>query len=201
MQQQIKNLLKRIKLNENTISTILGGIVVVVIGLLVFNYFKSINQGQISKEGAQEQVTPVPGEPKIVEEEGKKVPQGLPVTYTVQEGDHLWKIAEDYYSSGYNWVDIARENNLERPNQLAVGQKLTLPKAEVKQPTITADGKAAPTIEGDTYTVQKGDHLWEIAIRAYGDGYRWTSIYQANKDLIGPNPGLIKPEQTLSIPR
>lgn len=205
MQQKIKNLLKKIKLNENTISTILGGIVVVVIGLLVFNYFKTIDRGQITDQAAQEQTTPIPGQPKIVEEEGKKVPQGLPTTYTVSEGDHLWKIAEDYYNSGYNWVDIARVNDLNNPSQLAVGQELIIPKTEVMQPTVAmdkADQKMeAPSIEGDTYTVQEGDNLWEIAVRAYADGYQWTKIYQANKELIGQTPGIIEPGWTLSIPR
>lgn len=202
MQQQIKNFLKKLKLNENTISTILGGIVVTVIGLLVFNYFKSINKGQITDQAAQEQTAPVPGQPKIVEEEGKKIPQGLPTTYTVKKGDHLWQIAENYYNSGYNWVDIANQNNLDNPGLLAVGQELTLPKVEVKQATVQATAPdQVNTIEGSTYTVSKGDHLWSIAVRAYGDGYQWTKIYQANQDLIGPNPGLIEIDQVLDIPR
>ena len=205
MQQKIKNLLKKIKLNENTISTILGGIVVVVIGLLVFNYFQSIDKGKITDQAAQEQTTPIPGQPKIVEEEGKKVPQGLPTTYEVKEGDHLWKIAEDYYNSGYNWVDIAKVNDLNNPSQLAVGQELIIPKTEVKEPTVAMDKVNqeidGPSIEGETYTVKEGDNLWEISVRAYGDGYQWTQIYQANKEIIGPNPGIIEPGWILSIPR
>ena len=34
------------------------------------------------------------------------------------------------------------------------------------------------------YTVQSGDCLWNIAKAAYGDGSKWTVIYEANKSTI-----------------
>lgn len=37
------------------------------------------------------------------------------------------------------------------------------------------------TAIGDqTYTVERGDTLWEIAVKFYGDGARWHTIYDAN---------------------
>jgi len=204
MDSRLKNTLKTLKLNEDTISTLLGAIVVVVIGLLVFNYFRSLNpQGQITNQAALEdngQTTP--GQVKLVEEEGgQMVPEGLPTTYTVKQGDHLWSIAESFYNSGYNWTDIASVNHLDNPSQIEVGQELTIPKVAVKVATVSQQQTTDTTIEGDTYTVIKGDHLWDIALRAYGDGFRWTDIYQANQDLIGPNPGLIEVDMNLVIPR
>lgn len=199
MDNQLKAILKTLKLNEDTISTVLGGIVVVVIGLLVFNYFRSINpQGEITQQAASEEATP--GAVKLVEENGETVPQGLPTTYTVKAGDDLWSIAESYYNSGYNWLDVAQANQLEDPNLIEAGQSLIIPKVAVKQPTIITTESVA-TIDTDTYTVEKGDHLWEISVRAYGDGFRWAEIYTANKDIIGSNPSIIEVGQLLTLPR
>jgi peptidoglycan/xylan/chitin deacetylase (PgdA/CDA1 family) len=43
---------------------------------------------------------------------------------------------------------------------------------------------------GRTYTVQPGDDLSKIAEKFYGDGTEqsWRKIYEANKQLIGPDP-------------
>lgn len=50
-----------------------------------------------------------------------------------------------------------------------------------------------------TYTVKAGDSLWKIAVYVYGDGARWTELYNKNKNVIGPNPNLIRPGQVLTI--
>jgi nucleoid-associated protein YgaU len=50
-----------------------------------------------------------------------------------------------------------------------------------------------------TYTVQKGDSLWKIAERHYGDGSQWRRIYEANRDQI-KDPDLIHPGQIFAIP-
>lgn len=57
----------------------------------------------------------------------------------------------------------------------------------------------APAQAG-TYTVVKGDCLWNIAKRFYGNGSMYTIIYNANKGVIGGNPNLIYPGQVLTIP-
>ena len=51
----------------------------------------------------------------------------------------------------------------------------------------------------NTYTVKKGDNLWNIAKKHYGKGSQYTKIYNANKDKI-KNPNLIYPGQVLVIP-
>ncbi|MGG3801796.1 LysM peptidoglycan-binding domain-containing protein [Metabacillus fastidiosus] len=35
-----------------------------------------------------------------------------------------------------------------------------------------------------TYTVKKGDTLWALARKYYGDGSKWNKIWEANKDAI-----------------
>ncbi|MCB9960196.1 MAG: LysM peptidoglycan-binding domain-containing protein [Rhodospirillaceae bacterium] len=47
--------------------------------------------------------------------------------------------------------------------------------------------------------VQPGDYLWEIARQTYGTGFRYTVIYQANRDRIR-NPDLIYPGQVFVLP-
>lgn len=49
------------------------------------------------------------------------------------------------------------------------------------------------------YTVKKGDCLWNIAKKFYGNGSKYGMIYNANKDKI-KNPNLIYPGQVLLIP-
>ncbi len=179
----IKKILKAIKLNEETISTMLGVVVVILAVVLVFNYFK--NKG---KEG---EITPA-GQTQIEEQQKEEVKVGI---YTVKKGQSLWAIAEEVYGSGFNWTDIAKANNIKNPNLIEEGQELKLPQVEKKTATVV---KPEEKIEKDTYTVVRGDNLWKIAVRAYGDGYKWVDIARANKLA---NPNLIHAGNVLVIPR
>lgn len=72
------------------------------------------------------------------------------------------------------------------------------PKATVEK-TRDDDTSPAPATT-QTYTVLRGDCLWRIAKKFYGNGAKYTIIYEANKDVIGGNPNLIYPGQVLIIP-
>ncbi|MEM6616252.1 MAG: LysM peptidoglycan-binding domain-containing protein [Pseudomonadota bacterium] len=52
----------------------------------------------------------------------------------------------------------------------------------------------------DRLIVRKGDNLWTIARQIYGEGLRFTTIYQANANQIG-DPDLIYPGQVFAIPK
>jgi len=54
--------------------------------------------------------------------------------------------------------------------------------------------------EGGKVVVQPGNSLWRIARRSYGEGIRYTVIYEANKDQIR-DPDLIYPGQVFAVPK
>ena len=74
------------------------------------------------------------------------------------------------------------------------GTKPTVVTQEVR----AAENSPAPS-SNQTYTVQKGDCLWNIAKKFYGNGSKYTIIYNANKDKI-KSPNLIYAGQVLTIP-
>jgi len=191
---KLKKILKKIRSWERPISTVLGVAVVVVAGILIFNFFKS-QEGSLKEEL-------VISEPEIIEGGQLEKIGKLPVIHTVNTGESLWLIAEKYYGSGYNWVDIAKENELSRPDYVTVGEKLVIPAVSVRQPQKESGKLASGNKIADVskYTVVKGDNLWEIAVAVYGDGYQWVKIYQANYEKIGSNPGLIFAGTALSLP-
>lgn len=157
---------------------VLGALVIVIIGILIVNYFK--DKGS-TLTGVQTQS------------------QTNTKQHEVVKGETLWSIAEDYYGSGYNWVDIKSANDL-KTETIEVGQNLTMPDVSAKKPTVTKATTVvtAQTISGDTYTVTRGDNLWNIAVRAYGDGYKWVSIAKANSL---KNPNVIHTGNVLTLPR
>jgi hypothetical protein len=61
------------------------------------------------------------------------------------------------------------------------------PKSEAQQ------DKCALTV------VKKGDSLWEIARRCYGDGSKYTRIHETNRPMIR-DPNLIFPDQKFAVP-
>ncbi|WP_157139627.1 LysM peptidoglycan-binding domain-containing protein [Roseibium aggregatum] len=54
--------------------------------------------------------------------------------------------------------------------------------------------KALPVV-----IIRKGDNLWRISRRLYGEGFRYTTIYKANQEQIR-NPDLIYPGQVFLTP-
>lgn len=197
--------------NQSRLSLVLGALIVLVVGILVFNY---INRNQ-SEIGPSQQTQ---------QEEGDVSPQNLPGRYTVKEGDTLFTIAEKYYNDGYKYSEVAKANNLVDVNLLEVGQRLEIPKLETisptseptsapateQTPTEAAPGSKGapditmttpdygPRITGSSYTVVEGDWLSKIAARAYGDILSYDRLAKANNI---SNPNLIIPGQVLTIPR
>ncbi len=176
-----KSWLQKFRESESSASVVFGAIVVVVVGILLFNYAKSNTPSLISEEGG------------ATESASLSSPMGiqLPTTHSVAAGDSLWSIAQKYYGDGNKWQDLVKANNLNAKGEVEVGQNLNIPSlVTVAEPPAQAQ---------KTYTVKAGDCLWDIAVASYGDGYKWAQIYEANKSSIS-DPNLIYTGQVIAIP-
>src|SRR5579872_2330704 len=120
----------------------------------------------------------------------KQMAQATPGTsYTVQQGDTLYSLAQQAYGDGNQWQVIYNANTQvigNDPNHLVPGEVLSIPLLSVTP--------------GSKYAVQQGDTLTSLAQQAYGDGNVWQVIYNANKQVIGNDPNHIVPGEVLSIP-
>jgi len=69
--------------------------------------------------------------------------------------------------------------------------------ARVESPFLRADLAELPADQA--FIVQPGNSLWRIARRSYGQGLRYTVIYEANRAQIR-DPDLIYPGQVFALP-
>ena len=169
---------------DSYVSLALGLAVVLVVGMIAFNYFKAkMAPGKTAEEQKKETQTTAT----------------LPAKYTVKDGDTLWSIAESHYKSGYNWVDIQKANSLTNADYVSVGQTLTIPDAKpiTVPPGEISSASTEQSFAKRTYKVVQGDCLWTISIQVYGNGYRWTEIAQVNHLA---NPDLIFSGNVLTMP-
>lgn len=108
-------------------------------------------------------------------------------SYEAERAGHVGDIFYDITLKEYTFVEFRRLSQMSSDTSDSVS---------VSENTARPD----TSVPDSTYDVKSGDTLWAIAQRMYGDGDRWREIYDANADLIGPNPNRITPGQTLVIP-
>ena len=80
------------------------------------------------------------------------------------------------------------------PKVRQVKVEISTKTATVQQNTARTDN----TTTAQTYTVKKGDCLWNIAKKFLGSGAKYTQIYNLNRNII-KNPNLIYMGQVLRI--
>lgn len=76
---------------------------------------------------------------------------------------------------------------------LALGNTLGISKVEEDIKVKTEEPDAT------FYTVKKGDTLWAISSKHYGNGAKYNTIFEANKPML-KHPDRIYPGQVLRIP-
>jgi LysM repeat protein len=95
-------------------------------------------------------------QPAPVTQPAETVPTG-PVTYVVQAGDTLGRIAQRY---NVTVEEIAAANNITNVHRLEIGQSLMIPVGGLTE-------APAPTGEETVHIVQAGENLYRIGLR-YG---------------------------------
>jgi nucleoid-associated protein YgaU len=71
---------------------------------------------------------------------------------------------------------------------------------EVKADGMTITDGSQVGGDDEFYVIEKGDTLWEIADKAYGDGTKYTKIVEVNREVI-KDADKIFPGQKIRIPK
>ena len=101
-------------------------------------------------------------------------------------------------------TSVQGAGKVDAPGSDPAGTTVVAPAA---QPTVQQAGVSAPRSRPRSVVVDPGDTLWALAAEQLGQGATaektaaaWPQIYALNRDLIGPDPGLIEPGQRLALP-
>lgn len=99
-------------------------------------------------------------------------------------------------------VESAEAAPAETTPEVATQVDVSEQTADEELPTLTAvqvgDAEEGRFASGKAI-IRSGDNLWTIASRVYGEGVRFTTIYQANRGQIR-DPNLIYPGQVFELP-
>lgn len=133
-----------------------------------------------------------------------------PLQHIIQAGDTYSSLAEKYLGNGKYSHLIAKANPGKDPRRLFVGARINIPPKPADAPgkVSAASTKAvrvpsepaAPVPTERAYKVKSGESWNDIAKRVYGDGKRWTELYEFNKDRVPTNPGALKAGMVIELP-
>lgn len=96
-------------------------------------------------------------------------------------------------------LHVIRIDQVDGTGKVVARAEIPFEQAEVPMVAGLQPDTSGVGAEGGRIIVQPGNSLWRLARRSYGDGLRYTVIYEANKDQIA-NPDLIYPGQVFSVP-
>lgn len=204
----LRTKLSEFKIDQSAVSLALGAIVVVVIGVLVFNYFSKLNRP----------INPIPiNTPETSSLKSNN--SNIPAKHTVEAGETLGTIAEKYYGTSELWTKLCEANSdilkkncdlLEPgveltilPKDVAANSASPLPLPSPKavsatlSPTIMpSTGIASAASQVDTYTIVRGDTLCGILTRFSGSCTNVENIARCNNIA---NPNLIHADNILKL--
>ena len=118
------------------------------------------------------------------------------LTYTVQAGDTLWKIARKYNCS-ITGIMVANSDRIKNPNRIHAGWQLKIPQSGAPITGGTPDAVLPENKKSGIYIVRQGDTLWAIARKC---GCSVAEIVSLNRELIR-NPALIHSGWKLKVPQ
>ena len=118
------------------------------------------------------------------------------MTYTVQAGDTLWKIARKYNCS-ITEIMAANSDRIKNPNRIHAGWQLKIPQSGAPITGSTPDAVLPENKKSGIYIVRQGDTLWKIA-RKYNCSV--AEIVSLNRELIR-DPALIYSGWELKVPQ
>ena len=118
------------------------------------------------------------------------------LTYTVQAGDTLWKIARKYNCS-ITGIVAANSDRIKNPNRIHAGWQLKIPQSGAPITGGTPDAVLPENKKSGIYIVRQGDTLWAIARKC---GCSVAEIVSLNRELIR-NPALIYSGWELKVPQ
>ena len=118
------------------------------------------------------------------------------LTYTVQAGDTLWKIARKYNCS-ITGIMAANSDRIKNPNRIHAGWQLKIPQSGAPITGGTPDAVLPENKKSGIYIVRQGDTLWAIARKC---GCSVAEIVSLNRELIR-NPALIYSGWELKVPQ
>jgi nucleoid-associated protein YgaU len=136
-------------------------------------------------------------------------------THKVLPGESFFTIAAKVYGDSKYYARLEDANPTVNPNRLRVGTVINVPDLKTPiapRPASSATASAAaskapaaavaraPVDPTKSYRVRPSDTLMAIARKLYGDELAWQKIYDANKDVIGPNPARLKVDMVLRLP-
>ena len=113
--------------------------------------------------------------------------------------DYLGGVVGQEYADPYGQgrITILTETGAEAPEQPETPDQPESP-ADTETPA-QPEQPEQPAGDPQTYTVQSGDCLWDIAARELGSGLRWSEIYELNRDILS-DPDRIQIGQELVLP-
>jgi nucleoid-associated protein YgaU len=138
--------------------------------------------------------------------------------YIVQPNDTLWAVSEKVYGNGRYFKAIAQHNRsqLPRPDRLTVGTVISVPPVSVLEqnyPALcpkqrksalvksrTMPASTRQRLSGDSYVVEEGDTLFDIARHELGKASRWAEIYDLNRETLGEDFDYLQPGTELVMP-
>jgi nucleoid-associated protein YgaU len=124
--------------------------------------------------------TPQPSDAAVA---GALPEMGAKMSYIVQPGDTLGKIAGKIYGDMNLWKELAQLSGLANPSRIYPGDLIYY---QLTERSISF-AKNYEAIAKTEVIVKSGDTLAKIAAKAYGDSRSWKAIWRLNDEVSNPD--------------